>query len=130
MKRRIKYVPKLTGAKTEYREISQEDMSWIQQELIRWLSIMAETDQYRDPEVKYVRDQWWHRRSSNLPKGREGQNTPCSFIGGLVNNLVFGQQRDLTDRQMEAIMYISHIIGSAYDTICSEITFQIGFDND
>jgi hypothetical protein len=130
MKKRIKYVPKLTGAKTEYREINQEDMSWIQQELIRWLSIMAETDQYRDPEVKYVRDQWWHRRSSNLPKGREGQNTPCSFIGGLVNNLVFGQQRDLTDRQMEAIMYISHIMGSAYDTICSEITFQIGFEND
>lgn len=127
MKRRINYIPKITAARTNYREISSEDMDWLQLELIRWLSLMAECDQYRDAEVKYVRDQWWHKRTSTLPKGKEGQNTPCSFVGGLVNNIMFGNQRDLTDKQMDAITNISHILGSAYDTVCSEITFQIGF---
>jgi hypothetical protein len=127
MKRRIQYIPKITSARTNYREISQEDMDWLQLELIRWLSLMAECDQYRDEEVKFVRDQWWHKRTSTLPKGKEGQNTPCSFIGGLVNNIMFGEQRDLSDKQMDAITNVSHILGSAYDTVCSEITFQIGF---
>ena len=128
MKRRIQYIPKITAARTNYREISEEDMAWLQQELIRWLALLAECDQYRDPEVKFVRDQWWHKRTGTLPKGREGQNTPCSFVGGLVNNLIFGEQHDLSDRQMDALTNISHIIGSAFDTQCSEITFQIGFD--
>jgi hypothetical protein len=127
MKRRISYIPKITSARTNYREISSEDMDWLQLELIRWLSLMAECDQYRDEEVKFVRDQWWHKRTSTLPKGKEGQNTPCSFIGGLVNNIMFGEQRDLSDKQMDAITNVSHILGSAYDTVCSEITFQIGF---
>lgn len=129
MKKRITFIPKITNARTNYREISIDDMAWIQQEMIRWLSLMAETDQYRDPEVKFIRDQWWHKKTSTLPKGREGQNTPCSFVGGLVNNMIFGEQRDLTDKQMDALMNISHILGAAYDSVCSEITFQIGFTN-
>jgi hypothetical protein len=127
MKRIIKYVPKATGARTEYREISVEDMAFVQSELIRWLSIMSELDMARDPDSKWVRDSWWHKRTDTLPRGKEGQNTPASFTGGLVNNMVFGTQRDITDKQMDAIMNISHIISQAYES-CTSITFQIGFE--
>jgi hypothetical protein len=126
MKRIIKYVPKATAAKTNYREVSIEDMAFIQQELIRWLAIMSELDMKRDPDSKWVRDQWFHKRTDTLPKGELGQNTPASFIGGLINNLVFGTQRDLTEKQMDALQNISHVMGGAFDT-CTSMTFQIGF---
>lgn len=128
MKRLIKYVPKVTSARTEYREVSIEDMAFIQQELIRWLAVMSEIDMNRDEDSKWVRDQWWHKRTDTLPRGREGQNTPASFVGGLVNNILFGDQRDLTDKQMDAIQNISHVLGQALEG-CSTIVFQIGFDH-
>jgi hypothetical protein len=127
MKRNIKFIPKTTQARTEYREISVEDMAFIQQELIRWLALMSELDMSRDEDSKWVRDQWWHKRTDTLPKGIEGQNTPASFVGGMVNNLVFGTQRDLTNKQMDAVMNISHVLGAAVEG-CTQITFQIGFE--
>ena len=127
MKKNIKFIPKITGARTEYRETSVEDMAFIQQELIRWLAIMSELDMARDDDSRWARDQWWHKRTDTLPKGREGQNTPASFVGGLINNLVFGEQRDLTDKQMDAIQNISYVMGNAFPG-CSTMTFQIGFE--
>jgi hypothetical protein len=126
MARIIKYTPKITSARTEYREIDPEDLTWLKSELIQWLSIMGELDMSRDEDSRWVRDQWWHKRTSTLPKGKEGQNTPCSFISGLINNLVFGSQRDITDKQMDAIQNISSVMGGAYST-CTQIRFQIGF---
>ena len=126
MKRVIKYVPKVTSARTEYREISQEDMDFIQSECIRWLALMSELDMARDEDSRWVRDSWWHKRTDSLPKGKEGQNTPASFVGGMINNIVFGNQRDLSDKQMDAIQNISHILGQCVEG-CTTITFQIGF---
>jgi hypothetical protein len=125
----IKYVPKFTQARTEYREIAEEDLSWIKMELWRWLAIMAELDQLRDPDSRWVLDQWWHKRTQSLPKGQHGPNTPASFVGGLCQNLVFGTQRDLTNRQMEALQTISHVLSQAFNT-CTAIRFQIGFDTE
>ena len=124
--RNIRYINKHTSANTNYREVSEEDMAFIQQELIRWLAVMSELDMARDEDSRWVRDHWWHKRTDTLPKGREGQNTPASFIGGLVNNMVFGTQRDLTDKQMDAIQNIGFAIAPAFEG-CSVITFQIGF---
>lgn len=127
MKRIIKYIPKVTTARTEYREINKEDMDFVQSELIRWLAYMSELDMFRDEDSKWVLNQYWHKRTTLLPKGQEGQNTPASFIGGLINNIVFGTQRDLTDKQMEGIMNISHILGQC-NPACTSIIFQIGFE--
>lgn len=127
MKRIIKFIPKITHARTEYREIAEEDMSFLQSEMIRWLSRMAELGVERSEDSKWVNNQWWHKRTDTLPKGANGQNTPASFTGGMINNIVFGTQRDLTDKQMDAIMNISHVLGSALEG-CTSITFQIGFE--
>jgi hypothetical protein len=127
MKRVIKFVPKSTGARTEYREISVDDMAFVQSEMIRWLALMSELDMARDEDSKWVNNQWWHKRTDTLPRGRAGQNTPASFVGGMINNLVFGEQRDLSDKQMDAIQNISHIMANFNDE-CSILTFQIGFN--
>lgn len=125
----IKYIPKVTNAGTEYRECDPTDLAWIQEQLIRWLVIMGELDQSREEDAVWVRDQWWHKRSSKLHKGREGQNTPCSVVSGILQNMMFKQpaQRDLTNKQMEDIEYISAMLGAVYEG-CSPLRFQIGFE--
>ncbi len=122
----IKYIPKTTGARTQYREIDAEDMSWLQTELIRWMANANELGQKRDEDSEYFTRQWWMKRTQTLPKGQWGPNSPSSFIGGTVNNLVFGTQRDLSDKQMDSIQNISMIMGQAFEG-CSQIRFQIGF---
>jgi len=52
-------------------------------------------------------------------------NTPCSVIGGLGNNLVFGTQRDLTDKQMEDIQFVSMALATFLEV--EPIRFQIRF---
>lgn len=122
----IKYIPKTTSARTQYREIDSEDMAWLQTELMRWLALGSEIQQRRDEDAEYFHRQWWLKRTQTLPKGQHGPNSPSSFIGGIVNNLVFGSQRDLSDRQMDSIQNISAIMGQAFDG-SSQIRFQIGF---
>jgi hypothetical protein len=125
--RTIKYIPKITSARTEYREIDANDMMDIQQQLIRWLAYMSELDMSHDEDLRAVREQFWHRRTKMLPQGREGQNTPASFIGGIVNNMMFGQQRDLTDRQCEGIEYVSKWMAELDPQVSVSLRFQLGF---
>jgi hypothetical protein len=42
--------------------------------------------------------------------------------------MVFGEQRDLTDRQMDAIEHISFWMSEAFPEEFSTIKFQIGLD--
>jgi hypothetical protein len=125
--RKIYYVPKNTGANTNYRELQEEDMAWLQSELIRWMAEVSETAMLRDEDSKYIVDQWWMKRSTLLPRNRTGQNTPYTFVGGMVKNLVFGTQRDLTDKQMEAIEVVSRVMAQIYQDRCTSVQFQIGF---
>lgn len=123
----IHYIPKQTQARTEYREIHESDMQWLHQEFIRYLSLMAERDLNPSEDNQWIMDKFWHKRTDKLHKGkvdeRYRQNTPCSVVGGLVNNLVFGTQRDLTDKQMEDIEFISMALATFLEV--EPIRFQI-----
>lgn len=124
----IRYIPKLTAARTQYREISDEDQAWLQVSMIEWLTKMAELDQSHDDDTKYFLAQWWHKKSKKLHRGQLGPNTACSTVGGMLNNLMFKAtpQRDFSDKQMADIEHISHILSQAIDV--PAIRFQIGFE--
>ena len=127
MAKTILYFPKQTAARTEYREIDPEDMAWLQKEFIRWLAVMSERDLNPSEDNIWILTQFWHKRTDKLHKGQVNgkyrQNTPCSIVGGLVNNLVFGSQRDLTDKQMSDIEFISMALATFLEV--EPIRFQI-----
>jgi hypothetical protein len=117
MAKQIMYDPKITSANTQYNTISSTDMAYLQMELIRYMALMGELTKNRDRDVQNVINQWYSKRTSTLPKGKDGQNTPESFIAGLLNNLMFGNQNDLSQIQMDAIENISANMTLIYEAV-------------
>lgn len=113
----INYDPKTTAAKTQYNRLEQKDMDLVQAELIRYLSLMGELSKNRDREVQNIITQWYRKRTQTLPKGKDGWNTPESFISGLLNNIMFGNQNDLSQIQMDALENISANMALIYDAV-------------
>jgi len=130
----VKYIPKNTGANTEYREISEDDKQMILTRCIKALSVMAEYDTYSQTDHEdqaWCRDNWWHRRSKKLSKGQRGINSPCSVVGGIIHNFMFKEspQYDLSARQMEDLEFVLAGI-NLFDNSIEPIRFQIGWDNE
>jgi len=126
MAKTIYYVPKITSAKTEYREISEDDHNWLIQQMLCGLVKMGAIGNSHNEDFKLVRTQYWHRRRAALPKGRDGQNTPESFIAGILDNMLYSDnpQRDFTAKQMEGIEDIFNWL-SAVDSCLEEVRFMI-----
>jgi hypothetical protein len=117
MAKQINYDPKTTQAKTQYNKIDKSDMDLVQAELIRYLSLMGELSKNRDREVQNIINQWYRKRTQTLPKGKDGWNTPETFISGLLNNIMFGNQNDFSQIQMDALENISANMELIYDAV-------------
>jgi CRISPR/Cas system CSM-associated protein Csm2 small subunit len=128
MARTIPYVPKITGAKTNYREISQEDHDWLINQMIKATIKMATLSNTINEDQKQVRDQWYRKRRSSLPRGRDGQNTPESMIAGILDNMLYGEtpQRDFSDKQMDAIEDLFKWLDAIFPNEFEEPVFRIG----
>lgn len=113
----IKYMPKITSARTEYREISDLDHQWLIESQSRWMVRMGQLDQAASEDQRIVREHWWHRRTKTLPRGRQGLNTPCSFVSGCLWNMLWSQtlQRDFTQHQMEGLEIISQVMAEIFE---------------
>ena len=125
MTKQITYDPKITNARTQYNAISTDDMAWLQGQFVRYLALMCELSNVKDNEdIKYAVVGYWRKKSKTLPKGRYGQNSPETFISGLLNNLMFGNQNDLSDIQMDAITNISACMNAIYSVV-KPLNFQV-----
>ncbi len=133
----IKYIPRVTAARTTYCDMDPKEMAWIQMEMIRYLSVMGEMSINRNEDVRAILKTWWTKRSSSLPKGSSGQNSPLSFVSGLLNNIAFGTQYNLSTIQMTAIENISAVMVNFLEAIAEidktaatknndSIIFQLG----
>lgn len=124
----IPYVPKVTGARTNYREISQEDHDWLIQSLLKAMVKMGTLSNTTIEDQKAVRDQWYRRRRSSLPRGRDGQNTPESMIAGILDNMLYGDtpQRDFSDKQMDSIEDIFKWLEAIFPDQFDLPVFRIG----
>ena len=125
--RRIPYIPKITGARTQYREISPTDHAWLQAQMVKSLVKCATLSNTTDEDQKIFRNEYWRRRRANLPRGRAGTNSPESLIGGILDNMLFTTppQRDFSDKQMEALEDIFNWLAAVWPEDFDEVRFGI-----
>ena len=78
-------------------------------------------------DLRLLRDQWWRRRRSTLPRGRDGQNTPESMVAGILENMLYldTPQRNFTAKQSDAIEEISNWTNALDNAKFENIRFQI-----
>jgi hypothetical protein len=127
----IKYLPKHTGANTQYREISEEDKQILLTRCIQALSTLAEYDRMNTTDNEdqvWCRDAWWHKRTKKLNKGANGLNSPCSTLGGIIHNFMFKTplQYDLSNKQMDDLEFVFKGL-AAFEPSIEPIRFQVGF---
>jgi hypothetical protein len=110
----ISYDLKNTTARTQYYKIGGNDMAWLMSELTRYLALCGELSKLPDKEVQEVLNQFWRDKNKDLPKGKTGPNSPESFVSGMLNNIMFGNQYDLSDVQASSIERISRCMEVIY----------------
>ena len=95
--------------------------------LFRTLVRMGTLSNSNTEDLKQLRDQWWRRRRSTLPRGRDGQNTPESMVAGILENMLYldTPQRDFSVKQCEAIEEISNWMNAVDHDKFENIRFQI-----
>lgn len=98
MIRKIFYTEKTTKANTTYYNISPDDMTFIINKLIQITSYMGEISLTKKQEVKDFVN-WYKNPSKSLPYSHNWKryNSPQSFISGVLNNLLFGNAKDISD---------------------------------
>lgn len=121
---KIYYTKKITGAGTTYMNIEQPELDDLISKLIALQSFMSELSLSTNSEIKEV-VKWYMKPSKTLPHNRifGKSNSPCSFVAGIVNNLAFGNQKDLSLVQAE---HLQNIINNAIMLI--DVIKDMGFD--
>lgn len=106
--RAIAAYPKSTGANTQYWEIEAADRAYIFEFMVRYLANMSEVCTM---DADMSRD-WFRRRPGVWPKGRGGPNSDASITGGVVDQLLKGN--DLTTVQLDAVERLFDSIANYY----------------
>lgn len=125
MARTVHYIPKITSARTEYRELTAEDHAWLISQMLEWMVKMGTLSNTSNSDYKLVRNEYWRKRRATLPRGRDGQNTPESMVAGILENMLYDPmpQRDFTQKQCDAIEDISRWMAALDETRFEEVTF-------
>lgn len=113
----IEYEPKNTQARTQYNKINNKDMEYLLDLFTRYMSLMGELRNNKDKNYSNLTNEYWSSKNKHLPKGIEGLNTPESFISGMLNNMKYGSQYDLSDTQMNAIEIISRDMDIIFNAV-------------
>lgn len=108
--RTITILPRLTGAKTQYYDISAEDEAYIYDWLIRFLADASELATHDED----LRREWFRRRPKLYPRGRQGPNSMASMIGGMISARIANPRHNISDAQLESLEQIFDTIRDLY----------------
>jgi hypothetical protein len=106
----ITVYPKATGANTQYYDMESADEAYVYNWLYRLQSDMGELCTY-DPELQ--RD-WFKRRPSTFPKGKQGPNSYASMLGGICSAKIQNANKNLSEAQLDAVEHLFTIIADYY----------------
>lgn len=113
---KIYYSIKNTTATTNYMSIEQKDQEYLINSIISMSSYMNELSLCPDKDVKEIY-RWYIQPNKKLPynKNYKKHNSPQSFIGGILNNFLYGSQKDLSDIQAGHLQEILTMYSSIND---------------
>lgn len=114
-KYKIDYQIKNTNSNNTYIDISRRDMDIFMQTVLSVNSYMQELCLSTDPDIKLVNN-WWRSGDKRFPYNKRlgKRNTPETMIAGLVNNMVFGKQDNLS---LEQLPFYEEIINKCVELI-------------
>jgi hypothetical protein len=123
--RTILYDKKITSADTTYLDIADEDKYHLYRKCMSMGAYMDELSIHKGSTFKEIRD-WWNRPQKSLPYSRvaRAKNSPRSFIGGIYNNQVEGNQYDLSEVQSE---HLANVINT-FEQIRDGVHKTFGLD--
>ena len=103
----IQYETKVTNSNNNYFTIAKEDKDWLIAKLIQVQSYMNELSLSKESDYKlFVK--WYTTPDKLLPYSSQFKrnNSPCSFVAGTINNLLYGTQQDLASTQVTHLMFV------------------------
>ena len=130
MIKQILFDLKTTNANTTYYYISDQDMDWLLGKLIQIQAYMGELSLTKDKAIKDL-VKWYTTPKKSLPRSYKWnkQNSPNSFISGVLNNIMFGDTRDISDTTAsnleDIISVFAQIVDVVNDTKTKDLQTQI-----
>ena len=121
--RTVTILPKMTSAKTQYYDISDDDTAYIYDWLIRFLADLTELATH-DEELK---KEWFKRQPKLYPKGVKGPNSTASMIAGIISAKLANPKHNISEPQLEPLEQIFEMIEVLYsgsDNPPQSIRFQ------
>ena len=103
----IQYETKVTNSSNTYYQIEKQDTDWLISKLIQVQSYMNELSITKDSDLKdFVK--WYTSPNKKLPISTvfKRHNSPNSFVAGTINNMLYGNQNNITDTQSEHLQFI------------------------
>lgn len=109
-KYKINYQVKNTKSNNTYVEINIKDEAVFLKTLLSINSYMQELCLSTDPDICLARD-WWRNGDKRFPYNKRlaKRNTPETMIAGLLNNMIFGTQDNLS---LEQLPFYEEIVNS------------------
>jgi hypothetical protein len=133
MIRKIFYEVKNTSANTTYYSIEPSDMSFLIEKLVQINAYMGEITLTKNKDIKdFIK--WYTSSDKLLPYSNKWKkrNTPQSFVSGTINNLLFGNTRDVSEVTAQHLETIIDRFAHFYDAVreVEKIEIQMSKDND
>lgn len=120
-------------ANTTYYEIPAEDSSFLMEKCIQIQCYMGEISLAKDRDIKDL-VKWYTSPNKTLPFSNtfKRNNSPQSFISGMLNNMLYNGQRDFSESQANHLQNIVSVFSQFVSVVSTEnnITLQKSSNND
>lgn len=123
----ILYDVKQTDANTDYLSIDPADQEIINNNILGILSAISELRLSANKSLIGIYQEWFDNSNKRfLYNSRiKRSNSPASLLGGCLNNMVFGGQRDFSLRQLEALQEVINTSILVLDTIEQKLGIKV-----
>ena len=112
-KHKIGYSIKNTKSNNTYIQMSKNDSDKFLHTILSLNSYIQELSLSNDPDIQAFIN-WYRKPDKRFPYNKrcDRRNTPESMIAGLINNMVFGNQENLS---VEQLPYYEEIINTSVE---------------